>query len=137
MEKLITYLYATFATAKNAHYREGGVSFYANHLLADLHVEKLIDYADDIFEVYYLGKAQTPPDLKAVFLSTQELIPPPGAGNLILTEQLKNIIEAALGHIAELNSVESLTVGEANLVGNIAQDLQQWHGLLGRVLADG
>lgn len=125
--KLITYLIAIQNFCKDIHYHCSGESFYSKHLFVDRIQENLNNYIDEIKEVCLLGN-DVSPLLSGEYLSrATSLIP------LLEDKDLQNFI--SLGKIivetlALIDNMDKLTQGEANLMGAIAQDLQNSLGLL-------
>lgn len=116
--------------AKDIHYSVKSSSMYGNHLFADRTGEQdnRLEFVDLIKEVFYLGRGESVPDSKEIETIVAKILP-------IKTEDedknwalLKQMIKECLVDIEEL---KDLTRGEENLIGALAQDLQQANGLLG------
>lgn len=126
--QLVIYLIAIQNFAKDIHYSVNGEAFYGQHLFADRIFEPLDNYIDSIKEDCLLFEKIYP-------LSSKEYL---AQASLIVPERLEDTAQNWLSmrelHIKTLNFIESikndLTVGEANLIGNIAETLNQNLGLL-------
>lgn len=124
MDKLISFLLAIQSFNKDIHYSCGGDTFYSDHLLVD---KFSFDYIDDIKEVCLLGKGVRPKDAISYFEQAITLIPTKTIDtnkNFVLLQEL---VGSALEHI---ENMVGLSKADENLIGAIAQDLQQYYGLL-------
>lgn len=131
MFKLICYLTAIYQYSKTIHYEVKGEAFYGKHLFNDRIAENMNDYVDLIKEVVYLGHAKDAPSAGQVLEGALPLLPATKENDQQNYINLYNLIFLALDEIEELNKKE-LSVGDKNLIGGIAQDLQQNLGLLWR-----
>lgn len=125
--KLITYLMAIQNFCKDIHYSCHGESFYSKHLFVDRIQENLYNYIDEIKEVCFLGNDERPLPSEEYLSRATSLIP------LLETKDLQNFINLGkliVEVLALIDNMERLTQGEANLMGAIAQDLQNNLGLL-------
>ncbi len=125
--KLITYLMAIQNFCKDIHYSCHGESFYSKHLFVDRIQENLYNYIDEIKEVCFLGNDERPLTSGEYLSRATSLIP------LLETKDLQNFINLGkliVEVLALIDNMERLTQGEANLMGTIAQDLQNNLGLL-------
>lgn len=135
MFELIVLLQAIYGFAKNCHYKSKGSSFFGEHLLADRVIDNLDtinNYIDSLNECAYMGREQNPPLRQDIYINAADVIPEiseDGHENFL---NLYELFTSTLEHIEELDSLEELTVGDRNLIGGIAQDLQQSKGLLWR-----
>lgn len=116
--------------AKDCHYN---FQAYGQHQLADVNQEELLDYKDLINEVCYLGLGMDAPESEEVLLGALNFIPEVSEDDHINLARLKLLIKMTLVHIEEMKLE---TRGIENLIGDIAQDLQQLHGLLYKVVDD-
>ena len=122
IDNLICYLLAIANYAKDIHYRCGGASFYGQHLLADRFVDNLYDYIDQLKEICLLGHAMDP-ELSGVYLrKAADLIP--------LQPSFKNMGGLMLQCLQEIERIDGISKGDENLIGAIAQDIQNNVGLL-------
>lgn len=136
MEKyniLIEYLLAIQNFAKDIHYTSTGEAAYSKHLLADRVQENLYDFIDKIKEVCILGN-DTPPLPSGEYLSrATSKIPQLGETDRENFKSLQSLIISTLSHIEK---IDDITTGEANLIGNIAEDLQNNLGLINLQVRD-
>lgn len=131
MYKLICYLTAIYQYSKTIYYEVKGEAFYGKHLFKDRIAENMNGYVDLIKEVVYLGHAKEPPAAGAILEGVLPLLPATEENDQQNYINLYNLIFNALDDIEQLNQKE-LSVGDKNLIGGIAQDLQQNLGLLWR-----
>lgn len=131
MFKLICYLTAIYQYSKTIHYEVKGEAFYGKHLFNDRIAENMNDYVDLIKEVVFLGHAKDAPSAGQVLEGALPLLPAVEENDQQNYINLYNLIFLALEEIEELNK-KVLSVGDKNLIGGIAQDLQQNLGLLWR-----
>lgn len=129
IDNLICYLLAIANYAKDIHYRCGGASFYGQHLLADRFVDNLYDYIDQLKEICLLGHAMDP-ELSGVYLrKAADLIP--------LQPSFKNMGGLMLQCLQEIERIDGISKGDENLIGAIAQDIQNNVGLLNIMFGGG
>ncbi len=122
IDNLIIYLLAIANYAKDIHYNCSGPSFYGQHLLADRFVENLYEYIDQLKEVCLLGHSLKPLHSSEYLLRASQIIP---AG-----ANFESINSLMINCLAEIESVENISKGDENLIGAIAQDIQNNVGLL-------
>ena len=132
MKELLYKLTALRFYAKTVHYFVKGTSQYGNHLFADAILDDLTRFWDDIQEVCYLGSERLPPYCKDVLNGAVGYIPNMTNDEEAMFRNLKELIVSILKEIEIL--VPECSVGEQNLLGNIAERLQQMNGLLYRRL---
>lgn len=134
INKLICFLIALQNFSKDIHYSCYGESFYAKHLLADRLQEDLYEYIDQIKEICLLGEEVPPLPSTEYLKSAAEIIPlryeNDDHENFVLLQNL--LVEI----LSLLEKMEDLTKGEENLLGNIAQDLQQRLGLVNQQIKE-
>lgn len=126
---LICFLLAIANYAKDIHYSCHGNAFYGKHLFADRIQDGWYAYIDLIKEVCILGNNEEPLPSGEYLSRATSLIPLREDEDKINFEHIQNLIIVVLQHIEEM---EDLTRGEENLIGAIAQDLQQMLGLVNR-----
>lgn len=131
---LICYLTAIYQYSKSVHYDVKGEAFYGKHLFNDRIAENMNDYVDLIKEVVFLGHSTMPPTSGQVLEGALPLLPQMTDNDQQNFINLYNLIYDALAHIENVNK-EHLSVGDVNLLGGIAQDLQQNLGLLWRQIS--
>lgn len=126
INKLVVNLIVVQNFSKDIHYTCHGDSFYAKHLLADrFNFDESIDL---IKECCLLGRGVRPLASKEYLKLASEILTPPKENDdraNFLT--LQNYIQEALHTIEAL---DNLTKADENVVGGIAQFLQQYYGLI-------
>lgn len=128
INKLICYLIAIQQFAKDIHYSCHGEAFYGKHLFADRIYKGWNGYIDDLKEICILGHGYAPLPSSEYLKGAIELIP-----SLVVNDDRPNflnihsLIESCMNFIETL---DNLSKGDENLIGAIAQDLQQNYGLL-------
>lgn len=125
--KLICYLLALANFAKDIHYSCHGDAFYGKHLFADRIQENMYEFIDQIKEICILGNNEEPLPSGEYLSRATSLIPQKSNDDL---ENFKSMQALMLNTLTHIENMESLTVGEENLVGNIAQDIQNNLGLV-------
>lgn len=130
MLELLQRITAINSYAKDCHYN---FQTYGQHQLADVNQENLLEYKDLINEVCYLGLGMDAPESEEVLEGALKFIPEVSEDDQVNLARLKLLIKMTLIHIEEMKLE---TRGIENLVGSIAQDLQQLHGLLYKVVDD-
>ena len=132
VNKLIAYLEAIAAFAKDIHYTCKGDAFYGKHLLADRIQDGLRDFIDSIKETCILGNNLLPLPSGEYMAMAMNLLPPVETDDKKNFENMKNLIENALVHMQRMLQDEETARGEVSLVDGIAQDLQGKLGLVNR-----
>lgn len=126
--QLVIYLVAIQYFAKDIHYSVEGESFYGQHLFADRIYDPLDGFIDSVKENCILFEKSLPLSGKEYLAQASLIIPER------VPESVQNWLSMRELHIKTLNFIESikddLTVGEANLIGNIAETLNNNLGLL-------
>lgn len=134
-EKLLSMLYALKLGASDTHYWVKRDSFWGDHKFADYirngeddddHI--LDDYIDAINEVCFLGAKKPTPYSKDIIEAAIKYIPVKVSEEKLMFHNLGKLIYDILSLIE--NIIPEASTGEANLLGNIAQDLQQRYGLI-------
>lgn len=123
---LIVMLLAIANYAKDIHYNCSGPNFYGDHLLADRIQENLYEYIDQLKEVCLLGH-DIKPLHSSIYLARAVQMVPQGAD----FESMRTLMINTLIVIEEVNN---LSKGDENLIGAIAQDIQNNVGLLNIML---
>lgn len=124
---LIVILLAIANYAKDIHYNCSGPNFYGDHLLADRIQENLYEYIDQLKEVCLLGH-DIKPLHSSIYLARAAQMVPQGAD----FESMRTLMINTLIVIEEVNN---LSKGDENLIGAIAQDIQNNMGLLSIMLS--
>ena len=124
---LIEYLIAIQNYSKDLHYNCKGEAFYSKHLLADRIQENLSEYMDQLKEIFFLASDKQPLPSGEYLSRATSLIPGISREDKANFISMQNLIVVTLQHI---ETIKDLTKGEENLIGNIAQDLQNSLGLI-------
>lgn len=135
INKLIALLIAIKGYAKNIHYTVHGATFYGKHLFADRIAgandddDEIIDgYIDLLKEVCILGHGFEPLSTEEYYNNSLELFPETSGND----DQLNfaNMLTLIIQTLDFIENLKDLSKGDENLIGAIAQDLQQNAGLL-------
>lgn len=125
--QLIIYLLAIQNYAKDLHYSVYGEAFYGMHLFADRIYDPIADFIDDIKEKCLLFEQKEPLPSNE-YLKEASLIIPDRTDNNV--KNWDNMRELHIKVLVFIESMNELSPGEANLIGNIAETLNQNLGLL-------
>lgn len=125
--KLICFLLALANFAKDIHYSCHGESFYGKHLFADRIQKNLYEFIDQIKEICILSNDEEPLPSGEYLLKATSYIPAKAADD---RENFKSMQALMLNTLTHIESMDGLTIGEENLIGNIAQDIQNNLGLV-------
>lgn len=126
IDSLIIYLLAISNYAKDIHYNCGGKNFYGNHLFADRIQDSISEFIDQLKEVCLLGHSIKPLHSSEYLTKASKIIPIE-----INFNEMKGLIINTLELIEAINNASK---GDDNLIGNIAQDLQNNLGLINIML---
>lgn len=132
MEKINSLIFSLIALqnfCKDIHYNAKGDAFYSKHLLADRVQENISDYIDKIKEVCFLGTDVEPLKSGEYLEKASKLIPEIKEDDKESFKELRNLI---VNTLKILNGMKSVTKGEENLYGGIAENLQGSLGLINR-----
>lgn len=132
--KLICYLLALAYFAKDIHYSCHGESFYGKHEFADRIQENLYEYIDQIKEICILGNEEEPLPSGEYLSRATSLIPAKSDNDDL--ENFRSMKALMLNTLNHIEDMEILTRGEENLIGNIAQDIQNNLGLVNLQIKD-
>ena len=119
--------------AKDIHYNCKGESFYGKHLLADRLGDNLSDYIDSIKEVFFMASDKEPLPSSLYLTEASVFIPEIAPEDKLNFESMRNLLVNTLQHIETL---QDLTKGEENLIGSIAENLQNNLGLVNFQIKD-
>lgn len=133
INKLIEYLIAICNYSKDIHYNSKGDAFYSKHLLADRIQDNLSEYIDQIKEIFFLASDKSPLPSGEYLSRATSLIPEIVEEDKANFLSMQNLLVVTLQHI---ESIKDLTKGEENLIGAIAQDLQNSLGLVNLQIKD-
>lgn len=128
IDDLITYLLAIANYAKDIHYNCSGPNFYGDHLFADRFVEGIYEYIDQLKEVCLLGHNFKPLHSSEYLKRASEIIP---AG-----ADFKAIRTLMVDTLVVIENIRGVSRGDENLIGAIAQDVQNNVGLLNIMFGD-
>ena len=126
IDNLIIHLLAISNYAKDIHYNCSGANFYGNHLFADRIQENLAEYIDQLKEICLLGHNLKPLDSR-IYLSEAAQIIPTGA-------DFGNIRAIMIDTLKITEQIKDVSKGDENLLGAIAQDIQNNIGLINIML---
>lgn len=127
-DSLIIHLLAIANFAKDIHYNCIGANFYGNHLLADRFIENIYEYIDQIKEVCLLGHQIKPKKSSEYLKEAAQIIP--------LEIDFKLMRELMLNTLNVIESIVNISKGDENVLGEIAQDIQNNVGLLNIMFGD-
>lgn len=126
VDRIICWLIAIKEFSKDIHYTCHGDAFYSKHLLVDKF--DWDDHIDLLKECCLLGNDERPsPSINYLKMTANQFLVVPEEGDKKNFEILLKMINNALNVI---DNASSLTAGDANVIGGIAQDLQQYKGLV-------
>lgn len=134
INKLICYLIAIQQYAKDIHYTVHGDAFYGKHLFADriANAEEDVDvmtiYIDKLKEVCILGHDFHTLTSSDYLEGARVLLPEVAEKND--RQNFLNIYQLLKNCLTFIDELEGLKRGDENLIGAIAQDLQNNYGLL-------
>lgn len=126
IDNLIVVLIAIDNFSKDIHYTAHGEAFYAKHLLVDkFNFDESIDL---LKECCLLGHDERPLASVEYLQRAINLLAIPEENNDKKNfETLNDLINRALQQIADM---QNLSKADENVIGGIAQDLQQYRGLI-------
>lgn len=126
IDNLIVALIVIKEFSKDVHYTSHGEAFYAKHLLVDkFNFDESIDL---LKECCLLGKGERPlPAKEYINKASNKLITPNESDDKRNFEALNDMLGITLDLI---NGMTDLTKADENVIGGIAQDLQQYKGLI-------
>ena len=122
IDNLIVHLMAISHYAKDIHYNCAGANFYGNHLFADRIAENLSEYIDQLKEICLLGHQLKPLRANIYLYRVSDVIP-----LSISFRVMKNMLIETLDLI---ENIKEISKGDENLLGAIAQDIQNNVGLI-------
>lgn len=122
IDNLIVHLMAISNYAKDIHYNCKGSNFYGNHLFADRIAENLSEYIDQLKEICLLGHNLKPYSSKVYLAEAINLIPD-GA-------DFRAIKKLMIDTLSGIEQIKDIAKGDENVIGAIAQDIQNNVGLI-------
>lgn len=118
-------------TSKDLHYTAQGLMFLTVHELADKIGEGLDDYIDDLIEVGWLGAGLEAPTAQSIHEAAARALKAERLTQIELLMRLRFLNQSLLEQLDLCSN--GAAAGVANLLGGIAQDIQQRVGFLDRV----
>lgn len=132
VNRLIISLIVIGNFSKDIHYSCHGEAFYSKHIFVDKF--ETAEYIDLLKEVCLLGKDLRPYGSRYYLQeASKDLVDPREDNDLQNFKTLQDYVKQTLDFI---NSLDGLTRAEENLIGAIAQDLQQYYGLINLQIED-
>lgn len=128
IDSLIVFLLAIVNYAKDIHYNCYGESFYGQHLFADRFTDDIYEYIDQLKEICLLGHSYKPLHSSKYLALASDRIPE-GASFV----EMRMLMIDCLAHI---ESIVGISKGDENLIGAIAQNVQNNVGLINIMLKD-
>lgn len=121
-DNLIIHLLAIANYAKDIHYNCSGPNFYGDHLFADRFTGDIYEYIDQIKEICLLGHNKKPLHSSEYLKQASEIVP---AG-----ADFKSMRTLMIDTLIIIENLRELSKGDENLLGAIAQDIQNNVGLI-------
>lgn len=126
IDNLIVYLITIKEFSKDIHYTAHGDSFYSKHLLVDKF--NFDEHIDMLKECCLLGNGNRPLISAEYLQKAINYLPVPEEKNDKKNfNALDDLLYKALSSI---EAMKELTKADENVIGGIAQDLQQYKGLI-------
>lgn len=122
IDNLIVNLLAISNYAKDIHYNCSGANFYGNHLFADRIAENLSDYIDQLKEICLLGHQLKPLGSSVYLVRASKIIPAD-----ISFGSMRGLL---INTLTLIENIQGISKGDENLLGAIAQDIQNNVGLI-------
>lgn len=122
IDNLIVHLLAIANYAKDIHYNCSGPNFYGNHLFADRFIGDIYEYIDQLKEICLLGHNFKPLH-SSEYLAQASAIIHPGA-------DFKTMRSLMIDTLVIIENIRDISRGDENLIGAIAQDVQNNVGLI-------
>lgn len=132
IDSLIALLIVVKEFSKDIHYTAHGEAFYAKHLLVDKF--DWDEHIDLLKECCLLGKDERPKSSREYLEEAYKEIAIP-----FEKDDRANFAKLAMyinGALAIINKMTDLSKADENVVGGIAQDLQQYKGLINLQIED-
>lgn len=128
IDSLIVHLLAIANYAKDIHYNCSGANFYGNHLFADRFISDIYEYIDQIKEICLLGHNYKPLHSSEYLAQASDVIP---AG-----ADFKSMRTLIVDTLVIIEQMRDISRGDENLIGAIAQDIQNNVGLINIMYGD-
>lgn len=127
-DNLIVHLLAIANYAKDIHYNCSGPNFYGDHLFADRFVDDIYEYIDQIKEICLLGHNYKPLHSSEYLAQASAIIPAGADFKLMRTLMVDTLVI--------IEQMRDISRGDENLIGAIAQDIQNNVGLINIMYGD-
>lgn len=128
IDNLIVYLMTISSYAKDIHYNCSGENFYGNHLFADRINDNLNEFIDQLKEICLLGHNIKPLNSSEYLKRASESVPK--------DISFSQMSELMLNTLSLIETIEDVSKGDENLIGAIAQDIQNNIGLINIMYGD-
>lgn len=128
IDSLIAHLKAIANYAKDIHYNCSGPNFYGDHLFADRFIDGVYEYIDQLKEICLLGHNFKPLHSSEYLALASHIIPAGADFKLMRTLMVDTLVI--------IEELRDLSRGDENLVGAIAQDVQNNVGLINIMYGD-
>lgn len=128
IDNLIVYLMAIENYAKDLHYNCTGPNFYGNHLFADRFTDDMSEYIDQLKEICLLGHGIKTLHSSEYLRRGADLIP-----DVIDFREMRDLM---LNCLQKIENITDISKGDENLIGAIAQDIQNNVGLINIMFGD-
>lgn len=129
IDETVIMLMAVKNFAKDIHYSCKGEAFYSKHLLCDRIAEKIDDFIDAIKETIILARVELPKPSKEYLQEASYKVPDLTNDD---KENFKRLRFLLLNTLTQIERIDDLSVAEADVLGNIAENLQNSAALLNR-----
>lgn len=126
IDTLIIHLIVVKEFSKDIHYTAHGEAFYAKHLLVDKF--DWDSHIDLLKECCLLGRDERPQSAKYYLQGAQKILGEPDIHND--KQNFINLVMRINGALEIINKIDNTSKADDNVLGNIAQDLQQYKGLI-------
>lgn len=127
-DNLIVHLMTIEGYAKDIHYSCSGPAFYGDHLFTDRFFNNINDYIDQIKEICLLGHNFKPLH-SDIYKEQSAKITPAGA-------DFKAMRTLMVDTLVIIEQMRDISRGDENLIGAIAQDVQNNIGLINIMYGD-
>lgn len=126
IDNLIVHLIAVKEFSKDIHYTCHGQAFYAKHLLVDKF--EFDNNIDLLKECCLLGNDERPLSSKSYLEQANKLIPEIAEKDD--KQNFSKLYDLINSTLINISLIEHLEKADENVIGSIAQDLQQYKGLI-------
>lgn len=127
-DDLITHLLVIANYAKDIHYNCSGPNFYGDHLFAGRFIGDIYEYIDQIKEICLLGHNIKPLHSSEYLKMAADTVP--------VGADFKSMRTLMVDTLIIIENLSDLSKGDENLLGAIAQDIQNNVGLINIMYGD-